>query len=372
MKQQDWSVRMADATLARWPALPPAWSHEYGVLFKALMAVARSTGTTRYADYVQQHVDAVVDQRGHIRGYEREHYSLDELNSGRLLFELFDRTGQSHYLNAAATLRLQLDTHPRTRSGGFWHKAKYPNQMFLDGIYMGAPFYAEYAIRKGDAAALDDAVSQVLMPRANQRDDETGLYFHGWDESREQFWANPQTGCSASFWNRATGWYAMAIVDVLELLPSNYPRRQALIDLLGDLMKALLGVQDEKTGLWWQVLDQGPREGNYLEASGSCMIIYALAKGARLRYLQDEAFHVAAHRAMDGAVRHLVTSEGSMASIRDVCKTAGLGDTPRRDGSFDYYISEPRVADDYKGVAAFMLAADEVEQLARDWAVAPV
>ncbi len=353
-----WSVRMADTVLVRWADLPPAWSHEYGVLFRGLLEVWRKTGDQRYFDYIKRHIDAAIDENGVIKGYELEHFSLDHLNSGRLLFPLLEKTGDARYRTAIATLRDQCRHHPRTTDGGFWHSGHLANQMFLDGVYMGAPFYAECGRADHDAAAIDDAIRQVMLLAAHCHDAKTGLFFHAWDETRTQFWADPQTGCSPSFWGRCTGWYAMAIIDLLDIVPVSHPQRDALLSLLRGLMAALLQVQDPASGLWWNVLDQGGREGNYLEASASLMFLYALGMGVSRGYLQTDDCRTALVKGFDGALKHLIREErDGLLTVRNVCKTAGLGVTPNRDGSFAYYNSEPVVENDFKGVAGFLLAA---------------
>ncbi len=364
-KDASWSVRMAETVLLRWAQLPPAWSHEYGVLFKGMLAVWQKTGDQRYFDYVKRHVDAAIDADGVIKGYALEHFSLDHLNSGRLLFPLLEKTGDVRYKKAIATLRDQYRHHPRTSDGGFWHSGTYVNQMFMDGIYMGAPFYADCARADSDAAATDDAIKQALLILAHCKDEKTGLFYHAWDESKAQFWANPQTGCSSSFWGRCTGWYTMALVDLLEVIPATHPQRAALVKVFQDLMGALVRVQDPASGLWWNVLDQGKREGNYLEASASLMLLYSLAKGVTQKHLSGDESRAALVAGFDGALKHLVReeSDGSL-SILNVCKTAGLGVTPNRDGSFAYYNSEPVVENDFKGIAGFLLAASAREDLA--------
>lgn len=360
-----WSVRMADTVLRRWADLSPSWSHEYGVMFKGLLDVWEITGDPRYFDYVKRHIDAVIDENGVIAGYALHHFSLDHLVSGRLLFPLLERTGDTRYRKAIALLRNQFHHHPRTRDGGFWHAGTLSNQMLLDGIYMGVPFYAQCAQGDNDAAAMNDAIRQVMLLVEHNRDVKTGLFYHGWDEDRKQLWADPGTGTSPSFWGRATGWYAMAIVDLLDYVPGSSFQRQTLIDVLQALMTALVRVQDPVRGLWWQVLDQGKREGNYLEASASLMILYALGKGIRKGYLTEEMFCRAFDRGYDGALEHLLRIEADgLLTVRNICRTAGLGVKPGRDGSFSYYVSEPVVENDHKGIAGFILASAERERLA--------
>ena len=358
-----WSVKMADTVLERRADLPPAWSHEYGAMFQGMLDVWRRTGDSRYLDYVKRHIDAVVDKDGAIAGYNREKYSLDDIVSGRMLFPLIDHTGDERYRKAAVTIRDHFRSHPRTSDGGFWHNGGLTNQMLLDGIYMGTPFYAEYARRENDAEGLDDAVRQPLLLVEHNRDAASGLYYHGWNEDKKQDWADPASGCSPSFWGRATGWYAMALADLLEIVPKDHPRYSELLAAYRDLMAALVKVQDAESGLWWHVLDQGKREGNYLEASASLMILYALARGLALGHLPADPFRAAADRAFAGATQRLVEEKDGMLTVKNVCKTAGLGVKPGRDGSFAYYISEPIVDDDLKGVAGFLLAASAYEAL---------
>lgn len=358
-----WSVRMADTVLERWPDLPAAWSHEYGAMFQGLLEVWRQTGDSRYFDYVKRHIDAVIGADGSIAGYDRDKYKLDDLVSGRMLFSLLDKTGDERYRKAAATLREHFRTHPRTGDGGFWHNGDLTNQMLLDGVYMGAPFYAEYAVRAKDAEGLDDAVRQSLLLVEHSRDPGTGLYYHGWDEDKKQEWADPESGCSPSFWGRATGWYAMALVDLLDIVPKEHPRYGEVLEAYRSLMESLVKVQDAESGLWWHVLDQGGREGNYLEASASLMFLYALARGVGKGYLPETSYAAAADKGFAGAPKVLIADDGGPLTVKNVCKTAGLGVKPGRDGSFAYYISEPVVDNDFKGVAGFLLAASAHEAM---------
>jgi unsaturated rhamnogalacturonyl hydrolase len=354
---------MADTVLKRFDTLPPSWSHEYGAMFMGLLDVWRQTGDRRYFDFVKRHIDAVVGPDGSIAGYVREKYSLDDLISGRLLFPLYDETGDERYRKAAATLRDHLRGHPRTSDGGFWHKGELTSQMLLDGVYMGAPFYAEYARRENDPEGMNDAIRQPLLLVEHSRDGASGLFYHGWNEDRKQSWANPETGCSPSFWGRALGWYSMALADLLDIAPKTHPQYAELLAAYKDLMRALLKVQDPESGLWWHVLDQGGRKGNYLEASASLMFLYALARGISRGHLPAEPFRAAVDKGFAGATERLVGEEGDLLTVKNVCKTAGLGVKPGRDGSFDYYISEPVVDNDFKGFAGFLLAASAYESL---------
>lgn len=361
-----WSVRMADSAIVRYAAAPARWHYEHGFLLKAIEQVWRVGGEAKYARFIQDTIDLFVDCDGGIRTYALEEYNLDQINEGRLLFGLWRETGDNRYQKAIHLLRRQLYGQPRTRSGGFWHKQIYPYQMWLDGVYMAGPFYAEYAQVFQESAGFDDVVHQIALLEEHARDPHTGLLYHAWDESRRQPWADPQTGCSPNFWGRAVGWYCMAIVDALDYLPPDHAARPTLIGILQRAAAAVSAVQDRSTGLWYQVLDQGERPGNYPEASASCMFVYALTKAVRQRVLPAEYLAVA-RRGYEGILRHFVRiDDGGEVNLDRVCSVAGLGGDPYRDGSFEYYVGEPVVSNDYKGVGAFILAATEMEMLAKN------
>jgi unsaturated rhamnogalacturonyl hydrolase len=233
--------------------------------------------------------------------------------------------------------------------------------MWLDGIYMASPFYAEFGKIFGEPAAFDDAAHQIILIERHTRDPKTGLLYHGWDESKQQRWANPETGCSPHFWGRAMGWYVMAIVDVLDYFPQDHPNRRDILAIFERLMTALESVQDKSTGLWYQVLDQGNRAGNYLEASGSCMFVYSIAKAVRLGYLAKTYLDMA-RKGYQGILDHLIrVDEEGRVNLERICGVAGLGGNPYRDGSYEYYVSEKTVTNDYKGVGSFILASLETE-----------
>jgi unsaturated rhamnogalacturonyl hydrolase len=329
-------------------------------MLTAIARVGTVSGAPRFDAYVRENVDRFVKPDGSIATYKVEEFNLDQINMGRALFAQWDRTKAPRYRDALQLLRHQLSQQPRTSEGGFWHKKIYPNQMWLDGLYMAEPFYAEYVRRFGPAGDFDDITRQFLLTARHTRDARTGLFYHAWDETRSQAWADSITGTSRQFWARAVGWYLMAAMDVLDQLPKQHPDRAALIHTVRDLADAVARVQDPVTGLWWQVLDQPGRAKNYLEASGSSMFVYAFAKGVRLGYLAP-AFKSRAARGFDGLVKHLVRVDADgQPSLDGICKVAGLGGNPPRDGSYAYYVSEPVVSNDYKGVGAFILAALEL------------
>jgi unsaturated rhamnogalacturonyl hydrolase len=356
-----WSVRVASSVMRRSPAaVYDKWDYTAGLMLLAIQRVGDATHDPKYAAYVKASIDSLVHADGTIATYASNEYNLDQINEGRSLFTLYDRTHDARYTKAANRLRDQLRTQPRTAEGGFWHKQIYPQQMWLDGLYMAEPFYAEYALRHADTTAMNDVARQFLLVARHLRDPKTGLYYHAWDSVHQQPWADPATGLSKNFWGRAVGWYLMAAVDVLDYLPKTHRDRPELIRVVQQLSDAVARVQDPVSGVWWQVLDQPSRAKNYLEASGSAMFTYALAKGARMGYLAP-SYRLIAERAFDGMLATFVTAGADgLVSINGICKVAGLGGNPPRDGSYEYYVSEPVVADDYKGVGAFILAANEL------------
>lgn len=356
-----WSVRIATSALSRYSLSKSQWHYKDGLLFKGIYHLWQQTGDSHYWQSLAAYVNRYVNTSGTIDTYSLEEYSIDQINPGKLLFPLYKATGQERYHKAIWLLREQLRRHPRTHEGGFWHKQIYPFQMWLDGIYMGTPFYAEFAATFDEPAAFDDVAFQIIAIEKHTRDPRTGLLYHAWDESRQQRWADPVTGCSPHFWSRAIGWYLMAIVDVLDHFPKEHVARQKFLDIFHGTLTAIAHMQDKATGLWWQVLDQGDRPGNYLEASGTCMVVYAIAKGVRNGYI-DESWLPIATKGFQGLLNHLVTiDDKGQIDLHGVCSSAGLGGNPYRDGSFEYYVSEPIATNDLHGVGAFILAAVELE-----------
>jgi unsaturated rhamnogalacturonyl hydrolase len=277
-----------------------------------------------------------------------------------LLAQATDLKDRERYKKAIFQLRAQLKAHPRTADGGFWHKNIYPHQMWLDGIYMASPFLAQFANVFDEPAALDDVAAQILLAEKHMRDTKSGLLYHGWDESKTQGWADPKTGRSPQFWGRAMGWYAMAVVDVLEQLPKNHPKRAAVLGVLKRLAEAIASVQDKATGVWWQVLDAAGRDKNFPEASASAMFVYALSKGVRNGWLERKRYEAVAARGYEGLLRQFVAvDDRGQVTVKGICKVAGLGGKPYRDGSYAYYTSTEVVANDPKGVGAFILASAE-------------
>lgn len=364
-----WSERMMLSEINRFPEASKLdfvdqarWSYTNGLVLTACEGVYKKTGKQEFFDYIYAYADALIEPNGSIKTYERSKYNLDMIKSGDNLLFLYESTGERRFRTAADTLIQQLETQPRTAEGGFWHKKRYTQQMWLDGLYMAEPFYANYTRTFSDSLTnpeqfYDDIIKQFNLIYSHTLDDNTGLLYHGWDSSKQEKWANSETGTSPNFWSRAMGWYCMAIVDVLDYLPEDHPGRATLIQHLNDLGTALLKFQDEESGLWYQVTDQGEREGNYLEASGSSMFTYAFAKGEKKGYL-PENFKTAAEKAYDGLIKNLITlDDDGVVNLNKVCAVAGLGGDPYRDGSYEYYVNEKIRSNDPKGTGPFILAS---------------
>lgn len=338
------------------------WSYDMGVVLKGMEGIWYKTANPVYYNYIQQQVDHFVGTDGTIKTYKQDEFNIDNINNGKAILFLFEVTGNEKYWKAATSLREQLKHHPRTNEGGFWHKKTYPYQMWLDGLYMGEPFYAQYASLANDTAAFNDIANQFIWMEQHARDAKTGLLYHAWDESKQQKWADKTTGHSPHIWARAMGWYADALVDALDYFPANHPKRKALIDILNRLVIAIEKVQDKETGLWLDVLDVPERKENYFEASASCQFVYAVAKGVRKGYLPEQKIAIA-KKGYDGIVKKFIKEENGQTNLHGTVKVSGLGGNPYRDGSFEYYMSEPVIVNDAKGVGAFLLASNEMELL---------
>ena len=339
----------------------PNWSYDLGVILKGFEGIWENTADPLYFNYIQKMMDYYVGEDGSIKGYKMDDHNIDFVNNGKLLLLLYRVTGKEKYWKASKMLREQLQTQPRTKEGGFWHKKVYTNQMWLDGLYMGEPFYAEYSMLAHDDTAFNDIANQFIWMEQHARDPKTGLLYHAWDESKAEKWSNPKTGTSPNFWARAMGWYGDALVDVLDNFPVNHPKRKALIDILNRYVNAIQKVQDSKTGLWYDILDMPARKGNYFEASASCQFVYAIGKGVRKGYLSADKISIA-KKGYDGIVKTFIKDEGKV-NLYGTVKVSGLGGKNYRDGSFEYYMSEPVIVNDPKGMGAFILASNEMEMV---------
>lgn len=358
------AARMADSEMKQFPDPwtvdfnpKPVWNYTQGLIAQSMIRLWSVSQEESYFRYAEKYASHFIDSTGSIKGYKPEEFNIDAVNSGKFLFTLYDKTKDEKYLKAIRILRNQLMNQPRTAEGGFWHKLRYPNQMWLDGLYMGSPFLAQYAMFFNEPGLFDDVVKQFLVVHNHTYDRKTGLNYHAWDEKRIQKWADPQTGCSPNFWGRAEGWYAMALVDVLDYLPQNHEGRPKIIAILNQVAAGIVKYQDPDTGLWYQVLDMGGKEGNYLEATASSMFSYALLKAAKMGYVSKN-YQEVARKGYRGIVEHLVkeNADGTI-SLTKCCSVAGLGGNPYRSGTFEYYISEPVRDNDPKGVGPFIIAS---------------
>jgi unsaturated rhamnogalacturonyl hydrolase len=348
------------------PGIPPRWTYDQGVVLAAIEEMWYATGDPKYFRHIQKGMDYWIDASGNHKDYHLEEYNIDHVTPGQAMLTLYRVTGQEKYRKIADLLRSQLKTHPRTNEGGFWHKKIYPYQMWLDGLYMGEPFYAEYSEIFGEDN-WNDIANQFVWMEKHARDPKTGLLYHGWDESKQQRWANKTTGLSPHVWGRAMGWYAMGLVDTLEHFPKTNPRRSELIAILNREATAIEKYQDAKSGLWWDIVDLGRREKNYHESSASAMFVYAIARGVREGYL-PEKFMKTATRGWDGIKREFIkTNAKGETDWEGTVSVSGLGGNPYRDGSYEYYMSEKLRTNDPKGLGPAIKAALEMEAYERGW-----
>ena len=364
-----YSIRMAESEISRFTepwmteyATYPKWNYHIGVLTKSMMDICEYTGDMKYFDYVEPYYDMMIGDDGTISRYTLTDFNIDHVNPGKDLFTLYRQTGKKKYRMAIDTLRHQMSLHPRTSEGGFWHKKRYPWQMWLDGLYMGSPFLVQYAKEFNEPDLFDDVTNQVILMAEHTYDDATGLFFHAWDESREQRWANNETGHSPHFWGRGMGWFAMAQVDILDFIPEDHPDRPKLIEIVQKTADGIVKYQDQESGVWYQVLDQDDREGNYLESSASSMFVYFLFKAVRNGYL-DESYLSAAEKGYLEILKTFIQeNEDGTITLTSTCCGAGLGGDPYRDGSFEYYITEEICENDPKGTGPFIWASMEYER----------
>lgn len=363
-----WSERMALSIMKTYPKAwqidhheAPKWDYKIGMILTAYEKLYAKTANENYFNYIKEYADVLIDQNGAFQNFNPEDHNIDFINAGKILFGLYNTTKEQKYLTALKTLRKQFDTHPRTPSGGFWHKKIYPNQMWLDGLYMGQPFYAKFNTTFEKGNQLDDIAHQFELLHNHTFDKQTGLFFHAYDESKQMAWANKETGTAPHIWLRAIGWYAMALVDVLDYFPKSHPKRKVLIAYLNEVTTAITQYQDA-SGLWYQIPNMQTRQGNYVEASGSSMLVYSIAKGVHQGYLPQK-YEKVAQKGFNGLLTKLIkVDEKGQVHITQVCKSAGLGGNPYRDGSYEYYMSEKVVTDNSHGLGAFLLAAIELNR----------
>lgn len=342
------------------------WNYIDGCMILALLETYRATGEKRYFDFADAFIDHRVKEDGTIAGYSVEEYNIDNVNAGKTLFALYEMNGKEKYRKAIELIYSQVKTQPRTAEGNFWHKNIYPNQVWLDGLYMGQPFYMEYETKFNNKKNYPDIFAQFKNVVKYMRDEKTGLYYHGYDASREMFWCDKETGLSQNFWLRSLGWYSMALLDTLdkcepgeEYAVEYEDLRKTFLQLMDDMLK----YQDE-SGMWYQLPALGGKEPNYLETSGSAIMAYSLLKGVRLGFL-PEGYRKYGIKAFQGICDKYLKETEDGLNLGGICLVAGLGpaDDPERDGTFEYYMSEPIVENDAKGVGPLLLAYTELRRL---------
>ncbi len=341
----------------------PAWNYIDGCMITALLCASEITGEKKYFDFAENFIDYYVFDDGTIRGYSKEKFNLDDVNEGKVLFELYEKTHKEKYKKAISLLESQLEEQPRTATGNFWHKQIYPNQIWLDGLYMGQVFSALYKKYFGNKD-YSDVVNQYKSVRKLMFDENKKLYYHGCDCSKKAFWADKETGCSKNFWLRSIGWFCISLIDIIEFIDDENAKSE-LVKIFAEEIDGISQYADKETSMYYQVVDKGGEEGNYLETSGSSMIAYAMMKGARLGVI-DGKYAEQGRKTFDGICKkYLSISENGDLNLGGICLVAGLGPehNPRRDGSYEYYISEPVVENDAKGVAPFVLCYTEVKRM---------
>ena len=336
------------------------WNYIDGCMIKAVIELYHITGNKKYLEFADSLINYFVNEDGSIQSYDPKEYNLDNVNAGKTLFDLYKLTGREKYRKAIDTVYSQLKGQPRTSTGNFWHKMIYPNQIWMDGLYMAQPFYMQYEVEYNNKANCRDSYEQFLHVYDLMRDTRNGLYYHAYDDSREAFWCDPVTGLSDNFWLRALGWYAMALVDTMEVMPEEMAEEKARLGAVyKELIDAMLPYQDQESGMWYQVVNRGRIQPNYLETSGSAIFAYAIMKSVRLGYL-DERYFAFGRKAFDGICEKYLSEENGELQLGGICLVAGLGNKEMREGTFDYYMREPVVKNEAKGVAPLILAYIEI------------
>lgn len=349
------AVKLADTLIEdNQPIISEKWQYDCGLALMGIGAIYEETGDKKYFNYIKKCMDFFINDDGSINRYDQSLYNIDHINNGKNCFWLYNKTGDNKYIKAAHILKQQLCDQPRTKSGAYFHKLIYPNQIWLDGLFMGEPFAAQFAAECNYPEGLDDVVNQFVIAESKTYEPRCGLYAHACDESRKAFWADKTTGRSLNIWGRSCGWFCMALLDSLDFFPKEHPGRETLIKIFNKVISNIVKYQDE-SGVWYQVLDNRRRD-NYKEATCSCMFAYALNKAIRLGYIDEVIFRPHLERAISGIFKEFVRESGDKLYITSCCAVAGLGpeNNPRRDGTLDYYFSEPIIENDNKGVGPFL------------------
>ncbi len=363
-----WSERTALSILNKYPQAwqldgneKPKWDYKMGFVLSGFEKLYQKTNDKKYLNYIKEYVDGMIDSTGNIKKYDVKEYNIDCLNPGKLLFNLYEITKDSRYLNIIGKLRNQLESQPRTASGGFWHKQIYPNQMWIDGLYMAEPFYAQFTVKYEKGKSLDDIAKQFELIQNHIVDKKTGLVYQAWDESKEIAWADKQTGTSPTIWGRGIGWYMVALVETLDYFPKSHPKYKVLVGYLNQMAKNVNQYKSEN-GLWYQVADKPELYGNYVEPSASGMIIYAFAKGANKGYLAS-SYKSTAKKSFDSFVKEFVkVDKKGEVNVLNVSSNVGLGGKPFRDGTNSYYLNSKTKDNGAIGLGAFLLSAIELDK----------
>lgn len=338
------------------------WNYMDGCMIKAILELYQITKNEEYLKFADDFIDYFVFEDGTIRSYDPTVYNLDNVNAGKTLFDLYKLTHKEKYRKALDTIYSQLVNHPRISTGNFWHKDIYPDQVWLDGLYMGQPFYMQYELEYNNSQNCMDSYEQFINVYKLMREEKNGLYYHAYDESKKMFWCDKVTGLSQCFWLRALGWYAMALIDTMDIMPVQMqPQIDEMKRIYKELIDSMLKYQHE-SGMWYQVVNFGGIEPNYLETSGSAIFAYAIMKSVRLGYLPKEYFQYG-EKAFHGTCERYLSEENGELKLGGICLVAGLGNKENREGTFDYYMREPIVENEAKGVAPLILAYIEILHL---------
>ncbi len=343
------------------------WNYEDGCVLMGAVLFYQATGNKFYKDFIVRYMERFINPDGSINNYKKEHYNIDSINSGKILFFLYEETGEEKYRAAIEVLMDQLRSQPRTKCNNFWHKKIYPNQIWLDGLYMAQPFYMAYETRFHHKENYKDIINQFKNVRKYLYNEDKKLYYHGYDEAKIQFWADKKSGVSSNFWLRAMGWYIMALIDTMDEIPEkNFEDYKTLEMLFKESMKGILLYQDKESKLFYQIIDKADIENNYLETSGSAMIAYSILKGCRLGALQKEKYQAIGEKIIKSLLENKLIEVAGQLKLKDICSVAGLGPDSDRDGSLAYYLSEPVVCDDQKGAGALIMAYAQLLMLHKE------
>jgi len=363
-EKTNWDEKAAQTMLKREPVMNPnhKWEYEDGLMLNGMYEIYKETGNKDYLQYIQDNIDLFVDGQGNIANYNYDEFNLDHVNNGKVLLDLYHETNDQRYKVAADKLYDQLLHQPKTKGGTFWHKNMYPYQVWLDGLYMGSVFYGRYQNVFGITENIEDTVHQFLSAYDVTVDQKTGLCYHAYDKTKQMYWANPENGHSPHFWLRSIGWFIMSMVDVQEYISDDIEGKKQINNNLNNLLDAIQKVADPVTNLWYQIPDEGDRPMNYLESSGSLMILNAIAKALRKGYISSEKWTSILNKGWKNAIEQFISlTDKGYVNVNKIAHVGGLGGDTHRDGSFAYYISEPIVVNDHKGVGPFLLLAAEMK-----------